>query len=151
MRDTTRNSLRCALLGMVAVIVLVGCSKNRDNHDHPDLRTGEQLFDYHCAECHGDDGTGKLVDSTPANILTRRDVQGIVRYIRGDAWQGRQMPVFATMPVAEANKIAAYLIELRDRYDDLPANRRKNRQLLIDPRQLEKERNSPKDITDGNR
>jgi mono/diheme cytochrome c family protein len=133
------NLLRHAAVWVLIAAAAAGCSKDRDNHDHPNLTTGEELFNYHCAECHGDDGTGKLVDSTPANILTRKDLDGIVRYIRGDDWQGRKMPVFATMPVAEAKKIAAYLIELRDRYDNLPGNKRKSRMLMIDPEKEEKE------------
>ena len=122
---------------MLIAVAAAGCSKDRDNHDHPNLTTAEALFDYHCAECHGDDGTGKLVDGTPANILTRKDLEGIVQYIRGDVGQGRKMPVFATMPLAEAKKIAAYLIELRDRYDNLPENKRKSRMLMIDPEEKE--------------
>jgi mono/diheme cytochrome c family protein len=133
MTNLTRIILRCASACVLAAAIVAGCSKDRDNHDHPDLTTGEELFNYHCAECHGDDGTGKLVKGTPANILTRKDMRGIVDYITGDTGQGRKMPVFATMSGTEAAKIAAYLIELRDRYDDLPENKRKNRHLLIDP------------------
>jgi len=119
----------CALAGMV----LGSCAKNRDHHDHPDLTTGEQLFNYHCAECHGKDGTGRLVDRTPANILTRKGEQEIVNYIVSDTGQGRKMPVFATMPRSEAAKIAAYLIDLKNKYDSQGENERKNRDLLIDP------------------
>ena len=137
MTNVIRMFLRCAWVCTLVVTAMVGCSKDRDHHDHPNLTTGEELFEYHCADCHGDDGTGKLVNSTPANILTRKDRQGIVSYIKSESRQGRKMPVFATMPTAEANKIAAYLIELRGRYDNLPDNKRKNRQLLIDPEKSE--------------
>ena len=98
------------------------------------------MYKHHCAECHGEDGTGKLVDRTPANILTGKDLQGIEDYIISDTGRGRKMPVFATMPRSEAKKIAAYLLELKDRYDNLGENQRKNRQLLIDPEQAEQER-----------
>ena len=123
----------CAIAGMG----LAGCSKNRDHHDHPSLTTGKELFDYHCAECHGEDGTGRLVDRTPANILTRKSAQEIVNYIVSDTGQGRKMPVFATMPREEAAKIAAYLIELKNKYDSQGENERKNRELLIDPEKPE--------------
>jgi mono/diheme cytochrome c family protein len=125
---------------MMLAAALLACSPGRDNHDHPNLKTGEELFNYHCAECHGDDGTGKLVDRTPANILTDKDLQGIEDYIINDTGRGRKMPVFATMPRSEAKMIAAYLLELKDRYDNLAENQRKNRQLLIDPEQAERGR-----------
>ncbi len=114
-------------------VVVAACSKGIDNHDHPGLTTGEQLFNYHCVVCHADDGTGRLVDGTPANILTAKNMQGIMDYIISDTGQGRKMPVFATMPRAEAAKIAAYLIQLKSRYEHQGENERKNRGLLIEP------------------
>jgi len=129
--------LQIALRGSISFVmlaaVLTGCSKERDRHNHPGLTTGKALFDFHCAECHGHDGTGRLVDRTPANILTTKDLEGIEDYITNATGQGRKMPVFANMPRPEARQIAAYLLELRQRYDALPANKRKNRQLMIDP------------------
>jgi len=119
----------------IVAIALAGCAKHRDRHDHPNLTTGEALFDYHCAECHGEDGTGRLVERTPANILTHKGLQGIVDYIVTDTGQGRKMPVFATMPRAEARMIATYLLQLRAKYDSQGENQRKNRELLIDPEQ----------------
>ena len=132
-----RSLLLCAAVCAIVGTVVTGCTKNRDRHDHPKLTTGQQLFNYHCAECHGEDGTGKLVDKTPANILTRKDQEGIVNYIVTDAGLDRRMPVFAAMPRGEAYKIAAYLIELRNRYNSLGENKRKNRELLIDPEKRE--------------
>jgi mono/diheme cytochrome c family protein len=125
---------------MILAAAVLACSPDRDNHDHPHLKTGQELFNYHCAECHGDDGTGRLVDRTPANILTSKDLQGIEDYIISDTGRGRKMPVFASMPRPEAKKIAAYLLVLKDRYDSLAENQRKNRQLLIDPEQAQQDR-----------
>ena len=133
------NLLRCPV-ALVMAAVLIACTPDRDNHDHPNLKTGEELYEHHCVECHGEDGTGKLVDRTPANILTSKNLQGIEDYIISDTGRGRKMPVFASMPRPEAKKIAAYLLELKDRYDSLAENQRKNRQLLIDPEQAEKDR-----------
>ena len=128
---------RCMLVGLIAGAAVMACSKGRDNHDHPNLTTGEELFNYHCAECHGDDGTGRLVKGTPANILTRKGYQEIINYIVGDAGRDRKMPVFADMPRVEAGKIAAYLLALRQKYDSQGENERKNRELLIDPEKRE--------------
>jgi len=124
---------RILLLSAIVGFTLAGCSKHRDQHDHPDLSTGEALFNYHCAECHGEDGTGRLVKGTPANILTRKGYQEIVNFIIGDTEHTRKMPVFATMPRVEAGKIATYLLQLRAKYDSQGENERKNRELLIDP------------------
>jgi mono/diheme cytochrome c family protein len=132
--------LRCPVAGVMLAVALLACSPDRDNHDHPNLKTGEELFNYHCVECHGEDGTGKLVDRTPANILTGKDLRGIEDYIISDTGRGRKMPVFASMPGPEAKRIAAYLLVLKDRYDNLGENQRKNRQLLIDPEQAEQDR-----------
>jgi len=129
--------LYCALMCLLAIVGMAACTKNRDQHDHPNLTTGEELFNYHCAECHAKDGTGRLVEKTPANILTHKDAEGIVNYIITDTGMGRKMPVFATMPRGEAYKIAAYLIELKNRYNSLGENKRKNRALLIDPEKKE--------------
>lgn len=103
---------------LLAVIVLsfAGCA--RDAHDHPALRTGKQLFDHHCAECHGVDGAGRLFDGRPANILTLRDRDGIVDYIRGGGRHERTMPAFAAMPDAEARKIADHLLALKQYADE---------------------------------
>ena len=124
---------RCSMIGLLSGVALAGCSKNRDHHDHPNLATGEALFNYHCAECHGEDGTGRLVDRTPANVLTNKNTREIVRYIVSDTGKDGKMPVFASMPRAEAEKIAAHLIELKRRYDSMGENKRKNRELLIKP------------------
>jgi mono/diheme cytochrome c family protein len=132
--------LRGPVAGVMLAAAVLACAPDRDNHDHLNLKTGEELFNYHCAECHGKDGTGKLVDRTPANILTSKDLQEIEDYIINDTGRGRKMPVFAAMPRSEAKKIAAYLLELKVRYDSLAENQRKNRQLLIDPEQVEQER-----------
>ena len=110
-------------------VSLFACS--RDNHDHPDLTTGEQLFNYHCAECHGEDGTGNLFEVMPANILTKLSHQGIVQYITTETNPERNMPVFKTMPAAEAEAIATHLMKLKKDYDT--AEKRKPRQLLIEP------------------
>ena len=133
MINLARILLRLSVACVIVASVLVACSKDRDDHDHPNLTTGEELYNYHCAECHGEDGTGKLVDRTPANILTGKSTQEIVNYIVSDTGKDRKMPVFAAMPRSEAVKIAAYLIELKSRYDSLGENKRKNRELLIKP------------------
>jgi mono/diheme cytochrome c family protein len=108
---------------------LWGCS--RDEHNHADLKTGEQLYNYHCAECHGEDGTGHLFDVIPANILTKKSPRGIMDYITSEGHHGRKMPVFRTMPAAEARLITEHLLVLKARYEN--SAHPMPRQLMIEP------------------
>lgn len=118
---------------MSLIVMLAACS-NHDDHNHSELITGQDLYNHHCAECHGKDGTGQLAERMPANILTKKGNQGIADYIRGkDNNPDREMPVFATMPYAEAKKIANHLLVLRQKYDKTPEEKKKPRGLLIEP------------------
>jgi len=115
------------LSAMVALSVL-GCS--RDQHEHQNLTSGEQLFNYHCAECHGVKGTGKLFDGMPANILTQKTPREIINYITTESGHEREMPVFSTMPIDEAKAITDHLFTLIESYDK---NGSQIKQLLIEP------------------
>jgi len=115
---------------IVLLIMLFGCS--RDQHDHPDLITGKDLFNYHCAECHGKDGTGRIVDLIPANILTTKNQREIIEFITNSEQHDR-MPIFKTMPEKEARKIASRLFELRNLYDKAGRKEKKFRELLLEP------------------
>ena len=101
----------------------VGCSEDR--HDHPNLTTGEQLYNHHCAECHRKDGTGILFDSLPANIFTQKSPQEIITYITTDTNHNRLMPAFTSMPSNEAEVITEYLGNLKTDYDQALKNKPK--------------------------
>jgi mono/diheme cytochrome c family protein len=116
------------LLGAMMAVCLTGCS--RDQHDHPNLTTGEQLFNFHCAECHGVRGTGKLFDGIPANILSKKSPEEIARYITTETEHIREMPAFSTMPADEAKAITDHLIALQTTYDK---NGPQIEQFLIEP------------------
>ena len=120
--------MRPLLLAALIVLCVSGCS--RDQHDHPNLITGEQLFYYHCAECHGVQGTGNLFDGIPANILTQKSSQEITTYITTDTGNERQMPVFRAMPAEEAKVITDHLLTLQKTYDQYGSQ---IKQLLIEP------------------
>jgi len=109
------------------------CSYHYDNHDHPDLVTGEALFEYHCSSCHGTDGTGMLVKQSPANILTQLGREGIVNYITTPVNTQRTMPVFSNMPRAEAVLITSHLLNLQQIYDKTSINQKKPEELMIRP------------------
>ena len=122
------KSLRSLLIGGMIVGCLTGCSQ--DQHDHPNLITGKQLFNFHCAECHGVQGTGKLFDGIPANILTKKSPEEIITYITTETGYIREMPVFSTMPADEARAITDHLFTLQKTYDK---NGPQIKQLLIEP------------------
>jgi cytochrome c553 len=115
---------------VIVLITLFGCS--RDHHDHPDLTTGKELFDYHCADCHGVDGTGRIVDLIPANILTTKSQKEVVEFIISGA-DHEKMPIFKTMPEREAGRIAYHLFDLRNTYDKKSRKEKKFRELLLEP------------------
>jgi mono/diheme cytochrome c family protein len=120
--------MKSLLLWAMVVVSLSGCS--RDQHDHPNLTTGEQLFNFHCAECHGVRGTGKLFDGIPANILSKKSPEEITTYITTETGYIREMPVFSTMPADEAKAITDHLIALQTTYDK---NGPQIEQFLIEP------------------
>lgn len=132
-RVISKNGLGISLTIVFLIVILTACSGARDEHDHPELQSGDDFFNRHCVECHGKDGTGKLVSQTPANILTQRGRNGIVEYITTDINPQRKMPIFAAMPYQEAEAIANHLLELQQLYDALPNNMKKPPQLLIEP------------------
>jgi mono/diheme cytochrome c family protein len=120
--------MKSLFLWAIVVVSLSGCSQ--DQHDHPNLITGEQLFNYHCAECHGVQGTGKLFDGIPANILTQKSHQEIINYITTETGHEKEMPVFTTMPIDEAKAITDHLLALKESFDK---NGSQIKQLLIEP------------------
>ncbi len=92
------------------LVAMTGCSA--DNHDHPDLVTGHQLFEYHCAPCHKADGSGVFLKGVPANRDTELSVWQIIHKVQDGSEEKSQMPNFSKMPEQEAAKIAIYLKQL---------------------------------------
>lgn len=84
-----------------------GC--DLDQHDHPDLKTGRELFDYHCAPCHKADGSGVFLKGVPANRHTDLSVLQVMHKVQSASGGKKAMPVFARMPQQEQVKIAIYL------------------------------------------
>lgn len=75
----------------------------------PELTTGKELFEFHCAGCHHNAGNGNFLAGIPANKETKLTSTQIVEFIRGRHREGSDMPVWKDMPTAEAWKIATYL------------------------------------------
>ncbi|MEH6651450.1 MAG: cytochrome c [Motiliproteus sp.] len=106
-QDDMRHFYR--LSSFLFIVFLAGCSGD-DSHDHPDLVTGQQLFDHHCAGCHKNTGRGNFLKGVPANQDTALSSGDIEHKIRTEGAEG--MPSFPTMGEAEAAKIASYLKQM---------------------------------------
>ena len=108
--DIRRVLRRNVILLLSAMLLLAGCGQ--DMHDHPDLVTGEQLFNYHCASCHKPGGQGNFLKGVPANKGTDLSIFQIAHKVQSGAGENSAMPVFAGMSYDEARKIAAYVQRL---------------------------------------
>lgn len=106
------------------ISLLTAC--NNDRHNHPELNTGKELFEHHCARCHQKNGLGKFLKGVPANIATTKNQPEIVWHIQQGSQSGQsRMPVYSNMPTDEANKIAHYLLILKRNYYNSPKNSEK--------------------------
>ena len=94
---------------LALTLFLHGCSSDVDQHDHPELTTGKQLFEFHCASCHHNAGNGNFLAGVPANKDTKLSSSQIVEFIAGRHRENSDMPVWTKMPKGEAIKIAGYL------------------------------------------
>ena len=118
---------------IILLLLLVSC--NKDQHNHPNLSTGKDLFNYHCASCHNKDGSGVFLKGMPASIVTNKNQTDIILHIKeGRPSEPSKMPVYSNMSDKEAQKIAQYLLILKNDFFNNPANKDK----FLLQRQLEK-------------
>ena len=108
--------MRQFLTGIVCMLILAGCERV-DVHDHPQLKTGEQFYNHHCASCHQRSGDGTFLKGIPAVKYTPMMIREIVDQIQGHRRDDdTRMPLFSDMSQHEAERIAVYLrLELRAR------------------------------------
>ncbi len=107
---------RQVLAGIACLLMVTACDRV-DDHDHPQLKTGEQFYNHHCSSCHGRSGDGTFLKGVPAVKYTEMKIREIVEHIRGHGRAGdTRMPQFSDMSVHEAERIAVYIrLELRAR------------------------------------
>jgi len=96
---------------IISLFFIVGCHK--DEHDHPELTTGKQLFEFHCSPCHRQDGKGMFLKGYPPIRNTELFSWQLSHKIRREESEARKMPSFKKMPISEANLIAKYLKTLK--------------------------------------
>jgi len=94
---------------VVSALLLVACGQG-DDHRHPMLKTGKQLYEHHCASCHRDAGEGTFVRGVPAVKDTSMTYRQMADHVRGHGRaRDTRMPEFSTMSKAEAQAIAVYI------------------------------------------
>jgi len=98
------------MMAVLNMLLTTGCSN--DIHDHPDLVTGEQLFDHHCSECHNKTGAGVFLLGVPANRDTTLSSSQVIHKIQHNEKNSSKMPAFPEMSTEEAKKITDYLKQL---------------------------------------
>jgi len=104
---------------LIILIFISACSEKKpaDDHNHPELTTGKQLFDFHCASCHGKSGKGQFIEGIPANVLTKKSPKMVRTKIKfGDETPNSIMPKFESMPKEEAILIVKHLFKLKEDY-----------------------------------
>jgi len=101
--------MRLIFVTALSVFVLVACSRD-DDHRHPQLKTGRQLYQHHCASCHLDAGDRTFVKGIPAVKDTSMTYRQMTDHIRGHGRAGDSlMPEFSSMSQKEAEAIAIYI------------------------------------------
>lgn len=81
-----------------------------DEHLHPHLKTGKQLYMHHCASCHQDVGDGAFLQGILPMKDTSMTYRKMTDHVRGRSRvEGSRMPAFATMPAAGTKAISIYL------------------------------------------
>jgi mono/diheme cytochrome c family protein len=101
-------------LTLYGLPLISACQQDADNHNHPELSSGKQLFQHHCSVCHGLEGRGNFLKGIPANRSTTKTIPEIIDKIKRQNDKNRQMPVFADMSDKEARLIANYLLQLEN-------------------------------------
>lgn len=99
--------MRSVALTMAAA-VLVGCGQ--EDHDQRQGWSGQQLFEHHCAKCHQETGEGAFFRGIPPLTYTTMTYRELVDFISGHGRsEDTRMPVYESMPKAQAEKIAIYI------------------------------------------
>ena len=108
--------IQIATVPKIATAILLSLTLSacdNDVHDHPELVSGRDLFEYHCASCHQSSGIGKFLLGIPPNKNTKLSFTDVIHKIKDDDGNERNMPLFETMSKEEASKITAYLKGLK--------------------------------------
>lgn len=105
------------IAAVILAMLLLSAACDKDRHKHPELSTGEELYNYHCAACHKENGMGMFLKGIPANVKTSKNHREVILHIKkGTQSNQYKMPVYTDMPDAEAYIIANHVLELKRDY-----------------------------------
>jgi cbb3-type cytochrome c oxidase subunit III len=100
---------------LLVPLMMLGCAK-----PPPTSASGQVLFDYYCAKCHGETAAGKTFFGYPSLVDEKLQREMISRIIkkgsaeRGNKHQHRdEMPAFKMLSDAQIKRISDYLVLLR--------------------------------------
>ncbi|GGC01978.1 hypothetical protein GCM10011352_30200 [Marinobacterium zhoushanense] len=96
---------RLLALSLMA-LAIAGCDQELDAN----TTDGKELFNYHCAGCHKESGTGSFLEGIPANRTTQLTEKQVTQLILHGKSQMPDMPAFSQLSEQQARNIAQYLL-----------------------------------------
>lgn len=102
------NSLSQLLALCFISTFLIGCGEK----DPRRMKSGEELYNYYCAQCHKEMGLGAYFELFPQS---RRPIQAyeVVLMIKYGYSQGHSMPLYDQLNDKQADTVAEYSVMLR--------------------------------------
>ena len=97
-----------SLLFFTMILALAGCSNKPDSS-----ADGHALYDYHCADCHRQDGHGNFLEGIPSNRGTYLSPSEVKTLITQGLSSKPAMPPVQGLTDEQADKIVSYLWSLR--------------------------------------
>jgi mono/diheme cytochrome c family protein len=92
------------------VITVLGCVLSaacEEDKNYPNLRTGKELYEFHCIQCHGEFGSGMFLKGVTPEVLINSHTEAVrQKVVEGS---GGMMPVFDGMPKDQVTKLATYM------------------------------------------
>ena len=95
------------LLPFLVIVILLGL--NIDAQAVPSSTDGEQLFQEHCASCHGTEGKGSIGLPLSKTSVIESLTDDYIRYTIRAGRPGRLMPAFTTLTDAQVEAITQYM------------------------------------------
>lgn len=91
--------------------VLAGCTDDQDKLAN--LRSGDELYTYYCADCHAKRGPGAKFENRNKNRRALAEYQILLLMEMGDPKRHAGMPTFPQLEPAQKGKIARHIVQLQ--------------------------------------
>jgi mono/diheme cytochrome c family protein len=77
--------------------------------------SGKDLYDYHCAQCHGASGTGVFIKGVPSLVKSNKSSADILKMIHQGSLkkQGNKMPAVTALGTAQAKRILDFVRQMQ--------------------------------------